>query len=83
MKGDRLERQDGFAGFIHRFNFVLEPPRGTGRAELAVGIDQDWYGVCFAVVTPRMLPIKQLLLTFAPRAPIQMTLLAVVTPPPA
>ena len=38
----------------------------------------------FAVVTPRMLPIKQLLLTFAPDlAPIQITLLAVVTPLPA
>src|SRR6266545_2376824 len=37
----------------------------------------------FAVVIPRMRPIKQLLLTFAPATPIAITLLAVVTPSPA
>src|SRR6266542_6451603 len=39
----------------------------------------------FAVVTSRMLPIKQLLSTFSPgpKAPIQITLLAVLTPKPA
>src|SRR6266513_2783195 len=37
----------------------------------------------FAVVTPRMLPIKQLLLTSAPGVPIAITLSAVVTLPPA
>src|SRR5262245_36906343 len=36
-----------------------------------------------AVVTPRMLPIKQLLLTLKPTCPIAITLSAVVTPPPA
>src|SRR4029453_8560066 len=35
------------------------------------------------VVTPRMLPIKQVLPTAAPAAPIQITLLAVKTPCPA
>ena len=33
----------------------------------------------FAVVTPRMFPIKQLSLTFAPKDPIQITLSAVMT----
>src|SRR6266699_3653401 len=37
----------------------------------------------FAVVTSRMRPIKQLLVTFAPAVPIAITLLAVVTPLPA
>ena len=37
----------------------------------------------FAVVTSRMRPIKQPLLTFAPAVPIAITLLAVVTPLPA
>jgi hypothetical protein len=36
-----------------------------------------------AVVTPRMLPIKQLSLMFEPNAPIQITLLAVLTAVPA
>ena len=45
MKSDRPERKDGFAGFVHRLNFLLEPARGTKRAELARGVDQDWYGV--------------------------------------
>src|SRR6266542_6843091 len=37
----------------------------------------------FTVVAPKMLPIKQLLLTFAPVAPMQITPFAVVTKPPA
>ncbi len=37
----------------------------------------------FAVVIPRMLPIKQLLATSAPELPMEMTLLAVVTLLPA
>jgi hypothetical protein len=30
---------------IHRFNLVFESTRGAGRAELAGGVDHDWYGV--------------------------------------
>ena len=37
----------------------------------------------FTVVAPKMFPIKQLLLTFAPELPIEITLLAVVTLTPA
>ena len=35
VEGDRLERQNGFAGFVHRFNLFLEPPRGAQRPQLA------------------------------------------------
>src|SRR6266540_2968946 len=45
VESDRPERKDGFTGFVHRLNFFLEPARGTKRAELARGVDQDWYGV--------------------------------------
>src|SRR6266542_3095707 len=45
VESDRPERKDGFTGFVHRLNFFLEPARGTKRAELASGVDQDWYGV--------------------------------------
>src|SRR6266542_6873254 len=48
MKGHRLKCQDGFAGAVHRFNLFLEPSRGADRAQLAVGVYQDWdsVGVC-------------------------------------
>ena len=36
-----LERQDGFAGFVHRFDFLLKFGRRTSRAELARGVDYD------------------------------------------
>ena len=45
MKRDRFERQDDFAGLIHRSNVFLKPARRVNRAQLAVGIDQHWYGV--------------------------------------
>jgi len=45
VKRYRLKRQDGFAGLVHRLNFVFEPSRGADRAELARGVYQDWYGV--------------------------------------
>ena len=42
MKRDRLKAQDGFTGFVYRFNLLLKAPRGTGRAELtSIGHD-DW-----------------------------------------
>src|SRR6266498_2453371 len=42
-----LQRKNSFAGLVHRFNLFLEPARGTGRAELAGGVDQHRY--CVAV----------------------------------
>jgi len=45
MERHRLERQDGFAGTVHRFDFVFETPRRADRAELTGRVDQDWYGV--------------------------------------
>jgi hypothetical protein len=43
VKRHWLEREDGFAGLIHRFNLFLEPARRTGRAELPDCVYQDWY----------------------------------------
>src|SRR2546428_212271 len=42
-----LQRKNSFAGLVHRFNLLLKSARGTGRAELAGGVDQHWY--CVAV----------------------------------
>src|SRR6266700_3415639 len=42
-----LQRKNSFAGPVHRFNVLLKSARGTGRAELAGGVDQHWY--CVAV----------------------------------
>ena len=66
---------------LHRFNLFFESPRGTGRAELAGESISTGIASAFAIAGPGMLPIKQLLLTFAPEtsSPIQITLLAVVT----
>src|SRR5437764_14612475 len=44
-KAHRLERQNGLAGFIHRFNISLVLAGRTGSAELAKGVDHHWYGV--------------------------------------
>ena len=38
----RLERQDRFAGFLHRFNLFLESPGRTHRAKLAGVRHDDW-----------------------------------------
>jgi hypothetical protein len=45
VKRHRLEGQDGFANFVHRFDLLLEPTRGTHRAKLTGGVDQHWNGV--------------------------------------
>jgi hypothetical protein len=45
VKCHRLETKDSFAGTIHRCNLFLEPARRTHRAELAVGVCDDIYGV--------------------------------------
>jgi len=45
MKRHWLERQDGFAGFVHRPNLFLESARGTDRPQLAGGVNQYRYGV--------------------------------------
>src|SRR5207249_8747970 len=52
MKRHRLKRQDGFAGSIRRFNLLFEPPRRAERAKLAVGVYQDWYGICVCGCNP-------------------------------
>ena len=41
-KGHRLERQDRFAGFIHRFNLVLESLRRSRNAKLSTGVNHNW-----------------------------------------
>ena len=53
MKRHWLERQNGFAGAVHRFDLFLKSAGGAGRAELAEGVYQDWYdvGVCRCNVT--------------------------------
>src|SRR6266568_8279352 len=45
VKRHGLERENRFAGAVHWFNVALEAPRGAHRADLASGVDQDWYGV--------------------------------------
>ena len=45
MKRHRLERQDSFAGLIHRLNLFLKPARGAGGPELTVGIYDDIYRI--------------------------------------
>jgi hypothetical protein len=52
MKRDRFERQDGFAGLIHRFNVFLKAPRGVRRAELAVGVYDDIYAIDIPYLNP-------------------------------
>src|SRR2546430_270764 len=52
MKRHRLKGEDCFAGFCHRFNFILESARRTDRAKLADGVDQDGYGVCVCGCDP-------------------------------
>ena len=47
-----LERQNRFAGFVHRFNFLFESPRGADRAQLAGGVYHYCYGVCVAGCHP-------------------------------
>src|SRR4029077_14086778 len=42
MEGHRLERQNRFAGFVHRFNVVLEAARRETSAQFSIGIDKDW-----------------------------------------
>src|SRR4029077_19640897 len=43
MEGDRFERENDFAGFVHRLDRVLKTLRGSDRPELAVGIYEDWH----------------------------------------
>src|SRR5574338_229674 len=38
-EGHRFEREDGFAGFIHWSDLLLETPRGRERPDLVVRID--------------------------------------------
>lgn len=45
MKRDRFERQDDFAGLIHRFNVFLKAARGVTRAQLTVGVHDHIYAV--------------------------------------
>jgi hypothetical protein len=45
MKRHRLERQDSFAGLIHRLDLFLKPARGAGGPELTVGIYDDIYRI--------------------------------------
>ena len=39
MEDDRLERQNGFADLVHRFNVALHAPRRGDRGQLSIGID--------------------------------------------
>ena len=50
VEGDRFERENRFAGFVHRLDRVLETFRGSDRPELAVGVYEDWhaFGTGFA-----------------------------------
>ena len=41
VEGHRLERHDRFAGFVHRFNVVLEAARRESSAQFSIGIDKD------------------------------------------
>jgi len=41
VEGNRFEREDRFAGSIHRLNVFLEPARGDLYAELAERVDKD------------------------------------------
>ena len=42
-EGHRLKREDRFARLVHRLDLVLETRRGSGRAEVTVGIHDDRY----------------------------------------
>ena len=44
-KSHRFERQERFAGAVHRLDLLFEPPRRAQRAELADGVYHDWYRV--------------------------------------
>src|SRR6266481_7054986 len=43
---DRLERQNYFAGIVHRLDLVFESRRGRQRAEMAIGAYDNRYTVC-------------------------------------
>src|SRR5438552_12799051 len=43
MEGHRFQRQDCFAGFVHRFDRFLETRRGCGGAEVTTVIYEDRY----------------------------------------
>src|SRR6266481_2973500 len=43
MEGHWFERENDFAGFVHRLDRVLETLRGSDRPELAAGVYEDWH----------------------------------------
>ena len=68
----RLERMDHFAGFVHRFNLLLEPLRGTNSAELTVAnLSTTGTAFTFPDVTPQNAGDKALL-SALPDWPIRM-----------
>src|SRR5436309_15968995 len=50
MEAHWFEREDHFAGFIHRFDRFLKPRRGGPDTELPIVSDADCYG--YAVSNP-------------------------------
>src|SRR5206468_3308780 len=73
---DSLALSIGLISFFNRRDELFVP--SWPAESITTGVASP-----IAVVTSRMLPIKQLLFTFAPGVPIQITLLAVLTPVPA
>ena len=53
-----LERQDGFAGFVHRFDFLLKLGRQTSRAELGRGVDYDRKSIAVLRLNPESIADK-------------------------
>ena len=41
MEGNWPKRQDGFTGFIHRFDLFLESARGDKGPDLVISTDVD------------------------------------------
>src|SRR6266487_527695 len=52
MESHRLERQEEFTGRVRQFNLLLEPARGTDRAELTRGVDHYVDGVVVCCCHP-------------------------------
>ena len=87
MKRDRFERQDDFAGLIHRFNVFLKAARGITRPELAVRVYDDIYAIEVPNCNPANVANKASVTCCeggtSPREPMEITLSPVVMLVPA
>src|SRR5205085_2932681 len=76
-EGDRFESKERFTGVVHWLDLILN--RADEVIVPSLPFELMRTATPFEDVAPKILPIKQLFSTLLPAAPIQMTLLAVVT----